>query len=120
MQVNLHEATGNQFNSYADHQVSINQVEYTDNLIVGPTSVEKTSWRSINELNLTNLEPLLAHNPDLIIFGTGGKIQYPSSEILRHLQRKQIGFEVMTIAALCRTFNYLSAEGRKVVALILF
>ena len=60
------------------------------------------------------------HKPDIIIFGSGNKIIMPNASILLALQKQQIGFEVMPIPALCRTFNYLSGEDRNVVALILF
>ena len=38
--------------------------------------------------------------------------------LYRTLNERQIGVEVMDIGALCRTFNILASEGRRVVAAI--
>ena len=43
-----------------------------------------------------------------------------SSEDLRPLIDARIGFETMDTAAACRTYNVLLAEGRSVVAALLF
>lgn len=120
MQVNLHSNQGNQFSSYSANSVTINQVEYNANLLVSNQEVENLTLNSIDEFNQTELEHLLAMEPDIIIFGTGSTIKYPKAELLLQLQKKQIGFEVMPIPALCRTFNYLVGEGRKVIGLVIF
>ncbi|HRG61899.1 MAG TPA: MTH938/NDUFAF3 family protein [Burkholderiales bacterium] len=120
MQVNLHDGNGNQFSHYSDSSVTINTIEYSDNILVSPQNIEPLHLKSITEVNEANCEFLLSYQPDLIIFGTGSKICYPDSKFLLMLQQKQIGFEVMPIPALCRTYNYLIGEGRNVLGLIIF
>lgn len=120
MQVNLHSNQGNQFTSYDENSVTINQSAYTTNIIVSNHSIEELSITSIDDLDTDKLDTILKHKPDIIIFGTGNQIKYPSTEVLLKLQHSRIGFEVMSIAALCRTFNYLIGEGRNVAALIVF
>ncbi len=120
MQVNLHDGNGNQFSHYSDSSVTINTVEYHNNILISPQHIEPLHLKSINELNESNCEFLLNYQPDLIIFGTGSKICHPDSKFLLMLQQKQIGFEVMPIPALCRTYNYLIGEGRNVLGLIIF
>lgn len=121
MQTNLHSSDGNQFTNYTANSVTINNVEYSTNIIVTPQSVEPTNWSDIKSLELVDIEELISkNNPDLIIFGTGLTIRMPKPEILKLLQKRQIGFEIMPIPALCRTFNYLMGEGRQVVGIVLF
>lgn len=121
MQVNLHNSSGNQFSHYDNSSVSINGTSYNKNIIVNNNKITETHLINISELNEENLQSeILSLNPELIIFGTGTKITYPRNEILIKLQKLHIGFEVMPIPALCRTFNYLIGEGRNVVAIILF
>jgi uncharacterized protein len=40
--------------------------------------------------------------------------------LLRPLIEARIGYEVMDVAAACRTYNLLTSEGRKVAAALLF
>ncbi|AUR51513.1 Mth938-like domain-containing protein [Aquella oligotrophica] len=120
MQVNLHSNEGNQFTNYSTNSVTINQVEYSTNLLVTPNAIKPVSISFISELTDTLLDEILSHKPDIIIFGTGSSIKYPERNILIKLQQLRIGFEVMPVAALCRTFNYLIGEGRNVVGVVLF
>lgn len=120
MQINLHFSHGNQFTNYTADSVTINGTTFTQNLIVSTEQIDSTNWQNIMDITADDLTSIINSNPDLIIFGTGKQIQMPKAEILHLLQQKRIGFEVMPIAALCRTFNYLMGEGRKVVGIILF
>ena len=45
---------------------------------------------------------------------------FPSPALLRPLIEARIGYEVMDVAAACRTYNLLTSEGRKVAAALLF
>lgn len=120
MQVNLHSNEGNQFTSYSENTVTINQMEYKNNLLVTPSIIKPVEITNIAELDDLFLEEILTHKPDIIIFGTGNTIKYPANNILKKLQQVRIGFEVMPVPALCRTFNYLIGEGRNVVGVLLF
>jgi len=120
MQVNLHNNEGNQFTNYTDNSVTINQTEYYNNLLVSPIAIEEMGISSIEELNSDILDHILNYKPDIIIFGTGTMIKYPNIQILKRLQQLRIGFEIMPIPALCRTFNYLIGEGRNVIGILLF
>ena len=120
MQVNLHNDKGNQFTSYSATSVTINQTEYNNNLLISPTLIQPIKLQTISELDDQFLAEILTLQPDLIIFGTGTSIQFPNNKILNELQKKRIGFEVMPIPALCRTFNYLIGEGRMVIGILIF
>lgn len=120
MQVNLHSNQGNQFTNYAHNSVTINTTKYESNILVSNESIIEISISSVQELDGKFLDLIMKQNPDIILFGTGNQIKYPHQEILLKLQQQRVGFEVMTIAAMCRTFNYLIGEGRKIVAIVLF
>jgi uncharacterized protein len=55
----------------------------------------------------------------VILIGTGARQVFlpPATQI--HFFRRNVGFEVMSTDAACRTFNVLAAEGRHVVAALL-
>ena len=61
----------------------------------------------------------LALSPELVIFGSGARLQFVSPALLRCLIERRIGVETMDTAAACRTYNILLAEGRNVAAAIL-
>jgi uncharacterized protein len=62
----------------------------------------------------------MALSPELIFFGSGARLRFPKPAILKALMARRIGFETMDTPAACRTYNVLLAEGRAVVAALLF
>ena len=63
---------------------------------------------------------LAALKPELVIFGSGARLRFAAPALLRPLIDARIGVETMDTAAACRTYNVLLAEGRSVVAALLF
>jgi uncharacterized protein len=121
MEMNLHVVSDNQFRACSDNSVTIKSQNYTSNIIVTNNLVMPLLASNSQSVTLDDLKPLLEFKPDLIIFTTSAnKIIYPQPAILTYLQNNAIGFEVMTIKALCRTYNFLVGEGRKVGAVICF
>ncbi len=70
-------------------------------------------------LDLAALEPALALEPEILVLGTGPRIQFPAGELFAQLAGRGIGLEVMDTAAACRTYNVLVGEDRSVVAAII-
>jgi uncharacterized protein len=70
----------------------------------------------VSELVAAHMEILAELNPEVILLGTGPKLQFPETRILAEIHNKQIGIEIMDTAAACRTYNILMTEGRFVVA----
>ena len=120
MQINLHNVSANQFTNCTDSSVAINNENYTNNIIVNNTNIITCNISNIKNLQISDLDNIIANQPDLVIFGTSSQIVYPDSSIIKYLHSKNIGVEVMTIPALCRTFNFLVSEDRKISCLILF
>ena len=74
---------------------------------------------SIEDINEASLEVIFELQPEVVLVGTGKTQVFlpPATQI--HFFRRQVGFEVMTTDAACRTFNVLASEGRHVVAALL-
>ena len=75
--------------------------------------------QNINELAEQAIQQLLELKPELVIFGTGARLEWPDRAILAPLMEAGIGFEVMDTAAACRTYNVLSYEGRMVAVALM-
>ena len=75
--------------------------------------------QEIAGLEVTQLEPILAAQPEMIVVGTGWQHQFPPRELMFALARRGIGLEVMDTPAACRTINILLGEGRRVAALLI-
>jgi uncharacterized protein len=55
-----------------------------------------------------------------VIFGSGVRLRFANPRLLEPLMARRIGVETMDTSAACRTYNVLLAEGRAVVAALLF
>ena len=120
MDMNLHAINGNQFSHYSDKSVTIGDIVYTHNILVTNNKVFDFAPSSIEEISLNDLAICFELTLDLIILGSGNKVLYPDLKLLTQLQQRGIGVEVMSIKALCRTFNFLTSEDRKVAGVLLF
>jgi uncharacterized protein len=74
---------------------------------------------AFDELIQAHFDALLQDKPELVIFGSGPRLRFPSAALLQGLIAQGIGFESMDTAAACRTYNVLASEGRTVVAALL-
>ena len=120
MDMNVHYTSDNQFSNYSDNSVTIKSIVYTSNIVVTNDKVTSFTPSDIKLIKINDLVDILAKKPDLIIFGTGNTVVYPDTKLLYELNQKCIGVEVMPIQALCRTFNFLVGEDRKVAGILLF
>jgi uncharacterized protein len=77
-----------------------------------------TDWavRSVTELDLTALEPLLALRPDVVVIGADGADLPVTGPWRRAVEARNVAIEVMNLGAACRTYNVLANERRAVVA----
>ncbi len=71
-------------------------------------------------LDESHFEALVAMQPEIVVFGSGPTLRFPKPALLRLLMGRRIGIETMDTPAACRTYNVLLAEGRPVVAALLF
>lgn len=113
----------NTISAYEDDHVVIHRTRHSGNLIVTADAVlpgwASTASADPASLNKADIEYLLSLQPQLVIFGTGKRQRFGSPALLRPLIEARIGYEFMDLAAACRTYNILVAEGRAVALALL-
>lgn len=104
-------------NAYSKGSVVIGDIAYRSSLILSATEIID-DWppRTFNELQSDHLEQVINLSPEIILLGTGTRIYFPDDEILSPITSNRIGFEIMDTGAACRSYNFLVAEGRDVIA----
>ena len=120
MQADRIEGT-NAISRHGPEGVIVNNVEYRASVVV-PWEGEVLSWKAerFEDLTEDHFRTLVGLNPELVVFGSGSRMRFPRAALLRPLIDARIGIETMASPAACRTYNVLLAEGRSVVAALLF
>lgn len=121
MKLHLDQPGGrNLVTGYGAGHVAINHRPYTASLILLPDRIVE-SWGTggFDALTEADFEAILPLAPEILLLGTGSRQRFPAPALLRPLIAARIGYEVMDLAAACRTFNILMAEGRHVAAALL-
>jgi len=121
MKLNLEQNPNlNLFTGYAADHVMVNKVRHEGSLIV--TSERVLAWGAagFDELAADDFVALRELGPEVVLLGTGARLRFPSPRVLRPLIDAGIGYEVMDLAAACRTYNILATEGRAVAAALIF
>jgi uncharacterized protein len=87
---------------------------------------EQRDWpcRRAEDLTEAHFQSLIADTasaalPELVVFGSGSRLQFVHPRLMRGLIERGIGVETMDTAAACRTYNILAGEGRRVTAALL-
>lgn len=113
---NLNLVTG-----YGAGHVLINKIRHDGNLVISASQVVP-NWapNGFEGLSSDDFAMLLELEPEVVIIGTGSQLRFPQHALLRPLIEAGIGFEIMDMAAACRTYNILAGEGRAVVAAVMF
>ena len=101
--------------------VIVNGTEHRSSVLV-PWRGDVVEWpvAEFGALPEAHFASLAELNPELVIFGSGSRIRFVRPALLRPLLERRIGVETMDTAAACRTYNVLLAEGRSVLAALLF
>ncbi len=101
--------------------VVVNGTEHRHSVIV-PWQGAVLRWPpdAFESLAEGHFAQLAALSQELVIFGSGARLRFVRPALLRPLIERRIGVETMDTAAACRTYNVLLAEGRSVVAALLF
>lgn len=98
----------------------VNEVLYTQSIIVTIDNVI-TDWsaQSVADLSIEHFRMFAQFDPEILILGTGDKLQFPDRRLFEPLVRQGCGYEVMNSHSACSTFNLLIGDDRKVVAALL-
>jgi uncharacterized protein len=110
-------------NSVSRHErgaLWVNGVRWGHSVLV-PWRGDVLAWppSEIHALAASHFEQVLALKPELVIFGSGERLQFVAAALYRSLIEARVGIETMDTAAACRTYNVLASEGRSVVAALI-
>jgi uncharacterized protein len=113
-------ADRNLIQSYSAAGIIIKKVAYQNSIIVSPDRIIE-NWPPHHPADLTpdHLQVLLDMEPELVLLGTGSRLQFPDQQILATFLSRNIGIEVMDTTAACRAYNFIAGEDRKVVAALI-
>ena len=75
--------------------------------------------KSVEDIEQTHLEKVLELEPEVVLIGTGARQIFLPPALMMFFYSRNIGIEVMSTDAACRTFNVLVSESRKVVAALI-
>lgn len=97
-------------------RIFVHQTPFTHSVLV-PWVGQAQAWpfTAAQALQEGAFDAVLAWKPEVVIFGSGERLQFISPSLYRALIEARIGFETMDTAAACRTYNVLVNEGRRVV-----
>ena len=107
--------------AYSDTSVIINNTTYSRNLLITATTLI-TPWTitGIEQISLVELQPLIDDHISTFLIGHSHLGTMPQTSLITSLASQNIGFEWMSIAAACRTFNILISEKRTAALGIIF
>jgi uncharacterized protein len=121
MKFHLSTPEGNVVTGQGKGWVRVGAQEYRAPIVLTADAiVEGFAPGGFDTLTEADLAALLEHKPEVVLLGTGATHRFPHPRLTRALAEAGVGVEVMDTPAACRTFNILAAEGRKVVAVLLF
>lgn len=111
---------GSSVTGYGPGWVEVNGERFTSSLVISAAG-KRMLWdcARFEDLQASHFEQLADLDTELVIFGSGDRIRFPHPSLIQTLYARRIGVETMDTQAACRTYNFLSAEGRKVVAALL-
>lgn len=120
MKLTLASRSQNFIRAYEPGEIRLADQVLRSNCLIAPDQIMR-DWttHSVEQLDSTDLQPIFALKPELVILGTGMRQQFPATAIRAAFLAREIGFEVMDLGAACRTFNVLLSEDRRVVAALL-
>jgi uncharacterized protein len=93
---------------------------YNSSIIVSANRIIP-DWpvKSIEDISERRLEKVLELQPEVVLIGTGARQVFLPPRQMMFFYSRNIGVEVMTTAAACRTFNVLVSESRNAVAALI-
>ncbi|MDY6991634.1 MAG: Mth938-like domain-containing protein [Pseudomonadota bacterium] len=108
-----------QITHYNIQGIVINQQHYKQSLIVMPHTLMPWPVEQFEHLTQAHFEMIVTLAPEVVLFGSGQQLRFPSSELFMPLINAGIGVEVMDTYAACRTYTILGGEQRQVAAALI-
>jgi uncharacterized protein len=92
-----------------------------EGLLLTPRRAEKWSAPELADLTVADLEPVLSlePGPEFLLLGTGSAMVFPPRPLVRALEQRGFGIEVMDSRAAARTWGMLRSEERWIAAALM-
>lgn len=121
MKIHLAKAEGqNQFTGHGESYVVVNQRRIEHSVVVLPNQlIENWPVATFDALSQEHFEQLATLTIEIVLLGTGTRQRFPHPRLSTALHTRRIGLEVMDNSAVCRTYNILMQEDRKVAAALI-
>jgi len=106
-------------NSYQFGLITIDDKNYTSDVIIFPDSVNDSWWRRTgHELCLEDIAEVMAENPEVLIVGTGASgLMQVLPEVKQGVEAQGIKLIMQTTDGACQTYNQLCRSQKVVAAL---
>ena len=97
------------------------QGQVFEGLFLTPQQALPWEPTTVAALDIADLAPLLALDPppEFVLLGTGSGLTFPPRALVRALEERGIGIEVMDSRAAARTWGLLRGEERWIVAALM-
>lgn len=110
--------------SYRITKIDDNGIYVNDELVKGACVLsqdilELTRWETSNDLTVQSLTQFIEYGHPVWLLGTGKRCEFPPVQLISELRELGVGLEVMDNFSAARTYEVLSSEGRKVMAIFL-
>ncbi len=107
--------------SYTNGELRVGEQVFHRSCILTPDLVI-ADWRptKVEDLQEEDLQVLFEQKPEVVLLGTGNRLEFPPVKIRGAFARAGVALETMDLGAACRTFNVLVQEERRVCAALLF
>jgi uncharacterized protein len=119
MKFTLDTPAGLNITACSEAGVTVSGTLYRSSILLLPEEVRAWDCADVDRLDVAGLAPAVEFAPDILLLGSGRSLRFPDAGLTRALARQGIGMEVMDTRAACRTFNVLTAEGRRVIAALI-
>lgn len=106
---------------YGDNGFTITGIRHEGSVLVLPHETQPWPVRSMAELTVDSLAPILTAEPRpaVLLLGCGRGMSVIPREVKNALRTAGIVVEPMDTGAACRTYNVLLTEGRDVAAALI-
>jgi uncharacterized protein len=120
MKLHADQATTTSIQAHGEGWIQVNGQRYTRSVLVtSAQGVQPWDAATFDDLQPEHFVAVQAFEPEVVVFGSGTKLRFPKPATMHPLVQAKTGWETMSTAAACRTFNILAQEGRTVVAALL-
>jgi uncharacterized protein len=120
MKLHADRASAHTIQAYGKGWISVNGERIRHSVVLSSLGTrEPWHCEALEDLTPEHFEQLLAHRPEVVIFGSGTTLRFVHPSLHASLMSQRVGLETMDTLAACRTYNILAQEGRQVVVALL-